>query len=731
MRYFKLLDYTTALDGQHSFVHVMYWMARPDFIFCTNNVQDGNIGLLNGYDVDPQGFYEVFPTEDEFIITYFHTSLQTDVTVDTRLLGSTIVVGSPDEGTYTCSALEYRPDEHVTTPVIAPDPTKFYYKFKDSVINGRSNSHTTWNDEHAMDYLLHPEFVIVMDSMIVGSDIRIHGWYVSTEDLVLTTTPVLTPIRYKNVTNEEVLLDITDESLLGNTNGRLNTTFAGIRLRDLRVPDDIVCLNTDATPEYIYKLKQSVLENRSSISTGLNDDMSYMFHPDFRFILKNPLTPGDSFTYAGGYGVNEVDVEVSTIASENLKYIDTETGATHSITLHDIAERGFPFSTESLEAYGETVTRPPKKKPAPSWGPHKEYSVSFYDNYLKDQVRTRYAFFERPRDGKKNIIIDSLFPRLMYNHGFSKAVNLHAMRSDIPKTAVAISPFAASVLNVQQIGIEQLCLVLGYTKTQIAKLCRETKKKNLDFVFVGAGGTNINTAHWLTEMCKMSNVPGVFKTVSVFEEDEAELSNLLRFPKDPTLIRNTVENGVHKLNIIADDAFMLSRAAPQFIAEYIPNSQGHYPSEVYKSTTTRDAATGSIVQENITLRRPESTILYGAPSIETRDAMSQHGNFICATHADASCSMWLNPNQGDDLNIQIESYGMIQLGTFFVNQLKMAITLMEMLTNDSLVLSQQDVELLDYSFDGTIQGATDRIYNWQVLESTGMMTEEQAQDITF
>ena len=118
-----------------------------------------------------------------------------------------------------------------------------------------------------------------------------------------------------------------------------------------------------------------------------------------------------------------------------------------------------------------------------------------------------------------------------------------------------------------------------------------------------------------------------------------------------------------------------------------------------------------------------NTIIYGAPSLSARAEMTEFGNFIAATHANTSCSLWLNPKQEQD--IQVESYGMIQLGAFFMNQLRMAIGLLEVLATRT-DFTEQDQNLLTYEFTGDIKLRTDRQYNWQIIRDMNMMTEEAA-----
>lgn len=608
--------------------------------------------------------------------------------------------------------------------------TVFYYRFKRSVLKNPYLKRTRMNRSGQMDYMLHPGYTISLEAPIEemtdsGGGITHQGYHIAAHDLeeVPTGTVVDRKLTYTLPDGSFTTVDKSDFPSRSSNRDSVN----GHRVTNL--------IPSPTLSKTYYAIDPDIVNGYRPFTTEHTPDMGYMLHPDFRVVLDFRIDAIIDVKYQG-FHIHPADLYEKLPDSQVCQYENEEGSPIILPILSESMNVGYHGNTYIGSSTPIVIDRdsfiyrsPARAATSPKkveWGPTQNYRVSFYNNYLKDQIRTRYAFFERPRDGKKNIIVDSLFPRLIYKYGFSSDTPIPTMRADIPKTAIAISPFCASLLGVQRMEIEQLCLVLGYTKKAIAKLCRDVKKKNKTFVFVGAGGTNINTAHWLTEMCKMSNVQGIFKEVRVFERDTAELSNLLRFPKDPATIRAKASIiGNDKLNIIADDVEYLGRYC-EFHRKYIPDSTNKYPPYLYKTTSIRNPDTNALERIETTLRNPENTVLYGAPTIESRDAISKGGNFICATHADSSCSMWLNPKQGDDLNIQIESYGMIQLGTFFVNQLKMAITLLELLASEDLDLSMQDQELLDYSFDGTTIGTTDRVYNWQTLESPTMMTEAEA-----
>jgi len=339
------------------------------------------------------------------------------------------------------------------------------------------------------------------------------------------------------------------------------------------------------------------------------------------------------------------------------------------------------------------------------WSDPQTVRIDFHSNYIKEQIRTRYAFLHRPSSGVLNPVVDTYFPQMYYNFGHN--VGLKRFHQ-LPTTAVAISPLIANAFNIKQLSCEQMCQVLGFDKKSIRKLITDVKRHKYTFAFIGAGGTSINTAHWFSELSKMLNISNMFERVYCFEEDTAEVSNLLRFPIDP---RTIMSRGSHKLSLMEP---IVANLTSDFDGQsrYVPDAYGRYPHDLYMFPSSNDR------------KVRDKHILYGAPTIETRDDLSKYGNFICATHANTNCSIWLNPKQ--ELENSVESYGMIQLAPFFMNQLRMAIKTLELLAPGDLDIQQQDVQLFNYQFDGTIVGKPDRTYNWQIEQDSLVATEETA-----
>lgn len=484
---------------------------------------------------------------------------------------------------------------------------------------------------------------------------------------------------------------------------------------------------------YYYKLKPHI-KSLDDLTEPAHADMTYMLHPAFYTIRDYSIRSDSEVVSINDWLVAYRDLqEISRPAYHYISY-STEQEDSVLIDLQDIV------GTRSDAAYKDTLmkdlivpvsTTEEVEQDTTVWSEPRTFRANFMDDYLREQIRARYAFVERPRDGARNIVVDSFLPRLLYKYGMGSQIDYNALRADLPSTAMAISPFTASLLNVPQIPVLELIGVLGYNRLSIMKLIKAVRQRNLHFVFVGAGGTNINTAHWLVELCKLCNIPNLFKEVSVYENDTAEFSNLLRFPKDPNQV---LGNSLAKISIIYDDLLKLS-SKPSISSNnyYIPNNNGDYPTSIYNyewqpSYTDGNEKYHPSCRVTTGLYDPDTTVLYGAPTIESRDAISKFGNFLCATHADSSCSIHLNPEHGVALNMQRESYGMIQLGTFFMNQLQMAISLLEILSDSSIDLQEKNKSLLEYSFNGQTIGKTTYKYNWQIPEEISMLTEEQSVD---
>jgi len=440
----------------------------------------------------------------------------------------------------------------------------------------------------------------------------------------------------------------------------------------------------------IVTLKKTILLN--NILRALN----HAYHSEITYIYSNNVELHSSIELSKQY------IQNSGYQSHDFTYISSS-GDTRSIRLR------LEFTEITQEILPENM----------QWSTTRIQNTTFGTHHLLEQIRNRYAFFDRPTSGLSNIIIDNYAPKLMYLTNLEQ----DQLRRNVilPKTIYTISPWFAQYFGATLVPTEQLCRILGYDIKDLKALITKVKRKDYTVTFVGYGGTVINTIHWLTELMKLTQSVNLFKTIEVFEPSNLEISNLLRFPKNP-YIEHTVSNTspACKLQLISSDELsLLSRTKP-FLRQSRVDGEG----DLYKT----QIGTRYNTETRMYVAKPNH-VFYGAPGIATRASFERIGHFVSATHNGNNAHLWLNPTQ--DADLQVESYGLIQLTPFFMNQLRLAIGFLEMLAETDLNLLEKDRLLLEYEFDGEAKLPTNRVYNFQLGNHDGTVTTEAQADVPF
>lgn len=331
--------------------------------------------------------------------------------------------------------------------------------------------------------------------------------------------------------------------------------------------------------------------------------------------------------------------------------------------------------------------------------------TKYSKTYLREQIRTRY-FMPRPNRGNHtNIVVDSYLPYQLYQDNTdSYDRNFNLSKASSTECHYAVSRLAADILKATPISIDTLCKIVGFTQKQIKDLLTKVKSKDIYPVFVGAGGTNMNTLYWLNELCSYANVMNLFtRGISIHEPEQIEFSNMLRFPMPLSAYTsiNLRENAAPYKTLLLHSLKNITTSM-NIVREYVT-------SNTIKSYCS--SGTDTLIK---------GVVFYGAPDIHSRKLLAPYGNFIAATHANNSCSIWLNPIQNSD--IQVESYGLIQLNTFFINQFRMAIEFLSILASN-LDLTIADTRLFSYAFNGIPENTIDRKLYWQIEQNMEMTPE--------
>lgn len=309
--------------------------------------------------------------------------------------------------------------------------------------------------------------------------------------------------------------------------------------------------------------------------------------------------------------------------------------------------------------------------------------------FLSEEIRNKYEFFVKGDfPTTANMSVDSFFPKL-----FNSKINTQAIRtSDIkfPTSAFAISEFVANSLEVRKAHISELCKVLNFTETQIKTLLLSVKRKKLDLYLIGFGGTGANFNYWLKELAEWTHTVNIFDTITIADGDKYTLSNVVRLPFDT---RKYIK--------------------PSYKVHMFDNSSNLANKINVTTSTTHSHEIASLMVDG------NSTIFYGAPDIHTRARLSdmEHVKFISATHSGNEAQLFLNPPQDD--NIQIETYGQINLSVFFMNHLMMTIRFLEFLSNSDTINWNQSGEIMEYNFkeeyNAERTNQTGRLYRFPCL----------------
>ena len=336
---------------------------------------------------------------------------------------------------------------------------------------------------------------------------------------------------------------------------------------------------------------------------------------------------------------------------------------------------------------------------------------------ISENLAHRYAVLPKP--GKvKNLIVDSFLPQYFIKHKFNLE-NIQEEFRSISPTATMIHRGFARMLGIRELPLDDMLAMVGYTKERITELLTNVRAKKLNIAFAGYGGVGTNTVYWLTELCNMANIQGLFNKIIISDFDRLSLDNVFRMP-NPFKTFSALK---HKDMIFNDPNNRYTRIA------YCENSlykTQTIPTDSFKALSTKAPYYGTRPLDGSTFNENHidhlyNWIVYGAPDIESRKLFSKALNrdfperpnyydncladhiktFISATHGDDNCGLVINPSYlENESNLMMESYGIIQLNVFFFNQLKLAISFLEVLEKYSLdeLNEFRDKEFLkDYS----------------------------------
>lgn len=248
--------------------------------------------------------------------------------------------------------------------------------------------------------------------------------------------------------------------------------------------------------------------------------------------------------------------------------------------------------------------------------------------HITDAVKHRYLTdLNVSSEAMSNKIIDAVTPTYVADH---TPVNNYQ--------ALTISPMNASLIGASSIPFNNLIKIAGLDMKRFKKALQIVKERELTFVSVGYGGLSINMLHFLSMLAYRVDVQDVFKGLHIYENDNISYTNVMRVYKDLTHVKCKLGERLNKTSLFDEDN----------LAENILVHQYY------------------LLEEHIG-EIGEDVIFFGAPDFNTRDMLSKY-NFIFGGHTGDEVAFVYKPKVDRDLTI--ETYGTINLSSFYLNMMK-------------------------------------------------------------
>ena len=272
------------------------------------------------------------------------------------------------------------------------------------------------------------------------------------------------------------------------------------------------------------------------------------------------------------------------------------------------------------------------------------------DAHIKENIKHRYMTMQNiDYDKRGKSVIDKLFP------------SCFVYGQDISKNAAFISKFLSVYTGNKHIPFEEIATCFIDSDT-LLKLLTKVKAKKLNLSLIGYGGMGINLLHFISLLADSIDIKHIFRSLQIYEADNLSFSNTFRIYKDITKYASDI-NPQNKLRLfdeynLAKEIKLIER---RFTKDDINTNQLHI----------------------------------GAPDFTTRKALYD-SNFIFTGHKDDAVMLVSSPIVNDSLTI--ESYGSINLTTFFLNLIAVTIEFLKQLANiDISALLPKDTLLYQYS----------------------------------
>lgn len=279
---------------------------------------------------------------------------------------------------------------------------------------------------------------------------------------------------------------------------------------------------------------------------------------------------------------------------------------------------------------------------------------------IREELQRRYKTFYLPTFtmSKKamneyfprNIVIDNIIPQilleLMYKNNGSNSLEIAL------ENTKTFSRFFSTAFGVTRVPILEQLKIIGYNPKDVKSLMRRVAKKNLDVASIGYGGISCGIIENLNELLKEFEIAKLFKSLTIYEKDMIEFSNIPRLNTAKTASQTadfmayyredyTVDNP--KIALVPKRTPIAPKVQTIFRTIESTNDLKHYGEDT-------------------------DVIYFGACDLFTRHMLVSNGyKYIATTHGDNTVNVIIAPEI--DTELQVESYGQIELSIFNLNVL--------------------------------------------------------------
>lgn len=301
-------------------------------------------------------------------------------------------------------------------------------------------------------------------------------------------------------------------------------------------------------------------------------------------------------------------------------------------------------------------------------------TINFRD-YMYEQITHRY--------------VDSITNIVGEHKTISNKVPI-AMLTDTRISGKCISPNLQSMINSNAkvtngneivencIPFKELIKIVNIDMEMLKSNIYKLKKNNdINLVSIGYGGFSINIINFMYLLGLEAGYTKWIKSLTIYEDDNISFSNSFRIYKDLSSINYNILAPLSKLKLLQDDnniANEVNLVYGKFTKVYI---------DILKDERERKDKFFN-----------DKTFIIGAPDFETRKILEDMP-FIFTGHSGNEVEFWSKPVVDSDLTR--ETYGKIDLDWFFLNLLKSAEVIIDMLANHNPDELPKDTLLFRYN----------------------------------